>query len=369
LPQPRAIIQRQRSASHVCRPPPLGPSFKPLVAVNGDDFLERTRALAQVRRVLPDLKAPADAAPPSFMTCALLCLISPVASAAFPDVQTSDPARLKWMVGSPPPADRTVQFEDGSYFRFPAMRWSIANFRQLMPTINVSRGLGAPLTLPRNPAPQKKIVDYVPELAHSAFASATLRQVLDMTTALDYSQDYADPNAQVWAHAQAGNPQPKPKDYTGPRNIARLRGTGESVDDSPMTSCTTGWFRLSASQRAFGNQPPDSRVSRVKTHGHDRPDGRPPGDVLNMQGRFSNRARPLFLTVLLWLCGVALLFLVKAGIEAFKGPIAETWIDLTLVLSAYLLFFLLEPLQNWIANRSRKRARRKAVCSQPDNPA
>jgi len=60
------------------------------------------------------------------------------------DLDASDPAVLGWM-GSPPSKDRTVRFEDGSYFRFAALRWSISNFRQLMPTINVSRGLGARL--------------------------------------------------------------------------------------------------------------------------------------------------------------------------------------------------------------------------------
>lgn len=78
-----------------------------------------------------------------------------------------------------------------------------------------------------------------------------------------------------------------------------------------------------------------------------------------MQGRLSNRARPLCLTAVLWLCGVALLFLIKAVIESVDGPIGETWIDLTLVLAAYLFFFLLAPLQNWISHRSRKRERRK----------
>lgn len=214
---------------------------------------------------------------------------------AFPDAAASDPAKLEWMVGSPPPAERTVRFEDGSYFQFPAMRWSVSNFRQLMPTINVSRGLGAPVALPTalrsdidslsfipigtqqamtweqslaatytdgivvlhrgkivyeryfgvlTPEGQhaamsvtksvvgtlgatlvaegridasKRVVDYVPELAHSAFANASVRQVLDMTTGLKYSEDYADPNAEVWAHAKAGSPLPKPKDYTGPR--------------------------------------------------------------------------------------------------------------------------------------------------------
>lgn len=244
----------------------------------------------------------------------------------FPDAQASDPARLKWMVGAPPSPDRTVRFDDGSYFRFPAMRWSVANFRQLMPTLNVPRGLGAPLPLPRqldrriDALPvvptgasqpltwrqaldatytdgivvlhrgnvvyeryfgvltddgqhaamsvtksvigtlgamlvadgtldaRRKIADYVPELGQSAFGSATLRQVLDMTTALDYSEDYADPNAHVWAHAQAGNPLPKPKDYTGPRSYfeflqtVRQRGEhGQAFGYKTVNTDVLGW--------------------------------------------------------------------------------------------------------------------------------
>jgi len=31
--------------------------------------------------------------------------------------QSSDPAIFKWMVGSPPPENRTIRFEDGSYFQ------------------------------------------------------------------------------------------------------------------------------------------------------------------------------------------------------------------------------------------------------------
>ena len=65
------------------------------------------------------------------------------------DAAASDPARLGWMVGSPPPPERQLRFDDGSYFQFPAMRWSVSNFRQLMPTVNVSRGVGAPTPLPR----------------------------------------------------------------------------------------------------------------------------------------------------------------------------------------------------------------------------
>lgn len=79
-----------------------------------------------------------------------------------------------------------------------------------------------------------------------------------------------------------------------------------------------------------------------------------------MQRRISNLARPLVFTVVLWLCGVAVLFLIKAAVEAVEGPISKTWVDLTLVLAAYLFFFMLDPLQQWTANRLRKRARRKS---------
>ena len=44
------------------------------------------------------------------------------------------------MQGSPPAPEKQIRFDDGSYFQFPQMRWSVTNFRQLMPTINVARG-------------------------------------------------------------------------------------------------------------------------------------------------------------------------------------------------------------------------------------
>ncbi len=243
-----------------------------------------------------------------------------------PDAQASDPAVLGWMVGSPPPEDRIVRFEDGSYFHFPALRWSVSNFRQLMPTINVSRGLGAPVALPRAMQANidairftpigatkpmtweeslaanytdgivimhrgrivyeryfgvfkengqhaamsltksvvgtlgamlvadglldanKPVSHYVPELARSAFGNATLRQVLDMTTGLEYSEDYEDPNAEVWAHALAGSPLPKPKDYAGPRSYyeflqtVRPRGRhGEGFGYKTVNTDVLGW--------------------------------------------------------------------------------------------------------------------------------
>lgn len=257
-------------------------------------------------------------------------------ASAFPDATASDPAKLGWMVGAPPPADKIIRFEDGSYFKFPALRWSVSHFRQLMPTVNVSRGLGAPLALPRADRTAdidairfvplgasrpmswtaslaanytdgiiilhqgrivyeryfgvftadgqhaamsvtksvvgtlgawlvaegrldaaRPVAHYVPELAHSAFGNATVRQVLDMTTGLQYSEDYADPDAEVWAHALAGSPLPKPAGYSGPRSYYQFLQTvraqgrhGERFGYKTVNTDVLGWVIARATGRS-----------------------------------------------------------------------------------------------------------------------
>ncbi len=290
----------------------------------------------------------------SSIACAWLLLASAGVQAqvqtAYPDATASDPVRMGWMVGSPPPADRVLRFDDGSYFRFPALRWSVAHFRQLMPTVNVSRGLGAPAALPRalrrdidalqflplgsdqpmtweqslaanytdgmvvlhrgrvvyeryfgalQPQgqhaamsvtksfvgtlaamlvaegrldPARRVADYVPELAASAFGSATVRQVMDMTTGIRFSEDYADPKAEVWAHAAAGNPLPKPADYTGPRSYYEFLQTvqplgthGAAFGYRTANTDALGWVLARVSGQSVAELLSDRIWSRLGT--------------------------------------------------------------------------------------------------------
>ena len=241
--------------------------------------------------------------------------------------ENSSPALFNWMVGSPPPEDRTIRFEDGTYFQYPQMRWSVCHFDQLMPTKRVSRGLSGPSPLRRKerdgldevtfvPLDSRKPVtwgdafeanftdgivvlhrgqivyeryggaltpggrhaamsltksfigllgqmlvhenllqeeaqvrEYIPELAASAFGDATVRQVLDMTTGLAYSEDYADPKAEVWLHAAAGNPLPKPEGYKGPRTYYQFLQTvqkrgehGRAFGYKTVNTDVLGWL-------------------------------------------------------------------------------------------------------------------------------
>jgi CubicO group peptidase (beta-lactamase class C family) len=209
----------------------------------------------------------------------------------------SDPVNMGWMVGSPPPADKLVRFADMGHYRFPKTRWSFANFRNLVPSSNISRGSGAVLVLPSdaradidgltfqptgrkgtmtwhqsldanytdaitvlhrgrivyeqyrgvmNPQqlhmsmsvtksffgllgamlvhegrldPDALIPVYVPELADTAYGDATVRDVLDMRVGVKYSEDYANPAAEIWTHVIAGGIFPRPSNHAGPDNF------------------------------------------------------------------------------------------------------------------------------------------------------
>lgn len=75
------------------------------------------------------------------------------------------------------------------------------------------------------------VTHYIPELAGSAFGSATVRQVMDMTTAIDYSEEYADPDAGVWKHARAGELLPRPAGYAGAEGYRQfLQSVGAGRD-------------------------------------------------------------------------------------------------------------------------------------------
>jgi CubicO group peptidase (beta-lactamase class C family) len=197
------------------------------------------------------------------------------------DPRETDPVQLGWMVGAPPPADKTISVRDGSSYQFPQWRWSFSHWRELVPTVEVSRGTapvyelpraertdldavtftpiggGAPMTwaeslvqnytdgivvlhrgrivyeryfgaLPSDGhhiafsvtksffgtiagiliaegtlEPTARVDRYLPELAGSGFGDATVAQVLDMTTALDFVETYVGGSPSMGAYRAA----------------------------------------------------------------------------------------------------------------------------------------------------------------------
>lgn len=107
---------------------------------------------------------------------------------------------------------------------------------------------------------------YVPELKSSAFGDATIREILDMTTGLQYSEDYSNPKAEIWTFSAAGNPLPKPKDYSGPRNyyeyLQTVKKSGEHGEVFAYKTINTdamGWII----SRVTGKSIPDLLSERI----------------------------------------------------------------------------------------------------------
>jgi CubicO group peptidase (beta-lactamase class C family) len=260
----------------------------------------------------------------------------------------SDPAVIGWMAGSPPPDDKLIRWSDMSFYRFPQLRWTFANFRQLVPTCNVSRGQNAIAALPRadrddidnitfvplgrsesmtwaqslqanytdaivvlhqgrivyeryfgvmTPSqphvamsvtksifgtlgamlvaegqldPNALVTRYIPELNDTAYGDATVRQVLDMTVGVRYSEDYSDPKAEVWDHARAGGVFPRPPGYSGPQSFQQFLLTlkkqgehGEAFGYKTVNSDVLGWLIARASGQPVGRFLSDRIWSRL----------------------------------------------------------------------------------------------------------
>ena len=96
---------------------------------------------------------------------------------------------------------------------------------------------------------QQKVSAVIPELAQSGFGDATVRQVMDMTTAIQFSENYSDPKADIWAYSAAASPLPKPEGYNGPdgyfeylKTIKKSGTHGGAFGYRTVNSDALGWI-------------------------------------------------------------------------------------------------------------------------------
>lgn len=257
----------------------------------------------------------------------LLTCASAQAQQAPPSPADSDPVKLGWMQGSPPPPEKRILFRDGSFFTFPRLRWSFAHIRELMPTAAIARGPGSVSPLPKalrkdldgvtftplgggaamswsqayeavygdavlilhkgrivyeryngvmgpdqphiafsvtksyfgtlaemliaeGKLDETALVSrYIPELSGSGFGDATVRQVLDMTTGLAFSEDYTNPDADIAKFSLAVGAGPAPPGYAGPRaaydylpTVPKKGAHGEGFTYRSVNTEVVGWL-------------------------------------------------------------------------------------------------------------------------------
>jgi CubicO group peptidase (beta-lactamase class C family) len=93
-----------------------------------------------------------------------------------------------------------------------------------------------------------QVASYVPELKSTGFADATIRQLLDMTTGLDYSEVYTDRNSAVWQFTRAGGFLPRPAGDQGPgsfyeylQTVKKASPHGERFAYKTVNTDALGW--------------------------------------------------------------------------------------------------------------------------------
>jgi len=102
------------------------------------------------------------------------------------------------------------------------------------------------------------VTRYVHELRDTAYGDATVRQVMDMTVAVRFSETYADPKAEFWTYAAAAGVTARPPGYAGPETIfdvlRQLKKSGEHGQAFAYKTCNTevlGWIVQRVSETPF----------------------------------------------------------------------------------------------------------------------
>jgi CubicO group peptidase (beta-lactamase class C family) len=95
---------------------------------------------------------------------------------------------------------------------------------------------------------QAVVAKYVPELEDSGFGDATLRQLLDMTTGVKYSEHYDDPNSSIWDFRRATGVLPRPVGYKGSetayeyvKSLGKEYAHGQRFDYKTVNTDVLGW--------------------------------------------------------------------------------------------------------------------------------
>ncbi|MBA3873924.1 MAG: serine hydrolase [Anaerolineae bacterium] len=101
------------------------------------------------------------------------------------------------------------------------------------------------------------VIKYLPELAGSGYGDATIRQVMDMTTALRFAEDELDPVSENWQYSVAMGWREKTADYSGAESgyafLPTIQKAGEHGDH--FTYLTTNSDVLAWIMKRLLNQP------------------------------------------------------------------------------------------------------------------
>lgn len=88
------------------------------------------------------------------------------------DAIASDPVKMGWMQGSPPPPEKMIRWDDLGHFTFPKTRWSFPNYRQFTRSVGVTSGAVTATPLPRAERKDIDSVSFMPIGVHKPISWA-----------------------------------------------------------------------------------------------------------------------------------------------------------------------------------------------------
>lgn len=107
---------------------------------------------------------------------------------------------------------------------------------------------------------EARVGTLIPELAASAWADATVRQVLDMTDGVRFTEVYTDPKSDIFAYVGAMGWAPELVDPANPTGILAMVATLKSVHEEPRGTAfryrspatdVTGWIAARAAGQSL----------------------------------------------------------------------------------------------------------------------
>jgi CubicO group peptidase (beta-lactamase class C family) len=122
--------------------------------------------------------------------------------------------------------------------------------------------------------PSALVTKYLPEMKGTAYEDATVRQVMDMTIGVKYSENYADPKAEIWAFVTSGSALTGCPGFKGPKTYYEFLKTlqkegnhGEAFAYKTVNAEILAWIVKRVSDKSLSDLLSDTIWSKIGAEG------------------------------------------------------------------------------------------------------
>ena len=122
--------------------------------------------------------------------------------------------------------------------------------------------------------PAAPVTQFLPEMKGTAYEDATIRQVMDMVIGVKYSENYSDPQAEIWDYAKSGMALTGCPGYQGPKTyyeflktLKKEGGHGEAFAYKTVNAEILAWIVKRASGKSLSDFLSESIWAKIGAEG------------------------------------------------------------------------------------------------------